>query len=182
MKIRNSLRAQATVEAYEKGYRVNKDGDVISHIGNKRSPQKTAKGRREKKGLTYYYRFTYRMLDGRNTTVCFHQLAAYQKFGSATFEGGTVVRHKDGNSENNRLDNILIGTQTDNAFDQPEEIRVARAKHAASFQRKLTMQQARQLRKDRSAGMDYKGLSAKYGIPKSSVSYIVNGKTYPEPG
>jgi len=176
--MRNSLRARATVEAYDKGYRVNEDGDVISFKGTKLKPQPySSKG----KDGGVYYRFTLSMSDGKSTTVNYHQLAGYQKFGKAALAEGIVVRHSDGNSENNKLSNFKLGTQKDNYNDQDDEVIKARAIHAASFKRKLTMDQARQLRKDREEGANYAQLGEKYGIPKSSISYIVNGKTYPEP-
>lgn len=176
--MRDSLRARATVEAYDKGYRVNDKGEVISPTEYKRKPQPyTRKG---KKAGTYY-RFTISMSCGRKTTVNYHQLAGYQKFGKAALAEGTVVRHLDGNSENNKLSNFALGDNVDNYMDQPEETIIARAKHAASFKRKLTMDQARQLREDRKIGMTYRELGERYGIPKSSISYIINNKTYPEP-
>jgi hypothetical protein len=172
IKIRDSRRARATIEADEKGYYVNEEGDVISPTGKKRKPQ-PHRGR----GASYY-RFTIKLTGGKSTTVQYHQLAAYQKFGRAALVDGVHTRHLDGNAQNNRPDNLALGSATDNAMDQPAEVRVARAKHAASHIRKLSDIQVARLRKEKAEGATLKEICKKYGIAKSTASYIVNRKTY----
>jgi len=175
-KIRDSLRARSTVDASERGYFVNEDGDVISPTGKKRKPQ-PYKNSAKKGG--YYYRFTISIPGSRKrTTITFHQLAAYQKFGAMALAKGVLVRHLDGNSENNRPDNLVLGNESDNAMDQCPKIRKARAKHAASHLKRLNDIQVASLRRDRAAGATLKVLCAKYGIAKSTCSYIINRKTY----
>jgi hypothetical protein len=62
-----------------------------------------------------------------------HRLQAYQKFGDTIFDKNVVVRHLDGNPQNNSYENIGIGTQSENMYDIPKEKRIAHAKHASSF-------------------------------------------------
>jgi hypothetical protein len=172
IKIRDSKRARATIEASEKGYYVDEEGNVISPKGRKRKPQSQwSRG-------SVYYRFTVRGNDGKNTTVQYHQLAAYQKFGRAALVKGIQIRHLDNNSENNRPDNLALGTAGDNAMDNPEDERLARAKHAASHRKKLNDIEVARLRKEHAEGARQKDLCKKYGIAKSTCSYIVNRKTY----
>lgn len=174
--IRDSLRARSTVDASERGYYVNEDGDVISPKGTKRKPQ-PYKNSAHRGG--YYYRFTISVPGSKKrTTVTYHQLAAYQKFGAVALAEGVVVRHMDGDSENNRPDNIELGDHSDNMMDQCPKVRRARAKHAASHLKKLSDIEVARLRKDRAAGATLKVLCEKYGIAKSTCSYIINKKTY----
>lgn len=108
-------------------------------------------------------------------SIQIHRLAAYQKFGSAMFVKGIEVRHLDNTQTNSRPDNIAIGTPTDNAFDKS---RATRVRVAANARRKLTSEQRAQLLADRRSGMKYDDLAAKYGLRKSTISYIVRGITY----
>ena len=107
-----------------------------------------------------------------------HRLAAYQKFGRDLYTPGLEVRHKDNNPSNTRPSNILLGTKSQNAMDKDPEVRLAAARTAASFLRRLTQQQVDQLRSDRASGATYRELMSKYGIAKGTVSGIVTGKFY----
>ena len=78
----------------------------------------------------------------------------------------------------NRLENIKLGTQSQNSMDRPKEERLAHGKHAASFRRKLTEGEVVELRDLRDQGWIYSDLCKKYDISKTAVSYIVNNKTY----
>lgn len=165
-----SKNAMCLVEASERGYRVDEHGKVVSHVGKILKLNKDTKG---------YLRFGFNSANHDYVvSVWVHRLVAYQKFGDILFEEDMVVRHLDGNPANNSWDNIEIGTQSDNMMDRPEDSRRAQSKHAASFRRKLTEEEVAWLRHDRELGMSYKELMAKYGIAKSTVSYIVNRKTY----
>jgi hypothetical protein len=156
--------------AYYRGYRVQADGSVISHRGRIRKLQ------RNKNGYLYFSI----SVDKKPASLHVHRLMAYQKFGERIFETGLQVRHHNNNAADNRPDNILLGTRTENEMDRPEALRIARAKHAASFVRRLTMVEARQLRQDRRNGYTYQKLCEKYKIGKSLVSYIINNITYRE--
>jgi len=110
--------------AYNKGYRVTDKGIV-------NGPQKEDVG---------YFRNGYLIVTirvhGKCKNLRAHRLQAYQKYGEKIYEPGTVVRHLDGDSKNNHVDNIGIGTHSDNMMDMPKEVRIAKAKHASSFVKK----------------------------------------------
>jgi hypothetical protein len=111
--------------AYDKGYRITKDGKAIGINGNELKLN-------DHKG--------YKRLNFRNgvkiSHVYVHRLQAYQKFGDKLFEEGQLVRHLDGDSNNNSWDNIELGTNSDNMMDMSAEIRLNKALHATSFWRK----------------------------------------------
>ena len=165
--------------AHRKGYRVNDKGMVVSPSGKLRklksySAPWSGTGRER----TSYHRFN--VVDDRGVRVPIpvHKLAAYQLYGERAMEEGVQVRHLDSNSLNNRLSNLKIGTASDNSMDQPEHERKQRAKHAATFTRRLTKRQATQLKRERERGWSYADLSDKYDLHFSTISDIVNGRLY----
>lgn len=161
---------QYLVAAYEKGYRVADNGSVISPSGRSlRLVKAKSNGR-------FHFSINHRGKIRGGLSV--HRLAAYQKFGDKIFQEGLEVRHLDSNETNNRLENIAIGTHSDNLMDMPEAQRLHKAFRAAKKRRKLSGKEARQLRKDRENGATYKELMERYGIAKGTVSYIVNRRTY----
>lgn len=108
------------VIAYDLGYRVNEKGQLISlkgipigHISNG------------------YYRIRLRSNGGIN--ILTHRLQAYQKYGMDIYKKGIECRHLNGNSLDNSIDNIAIGTHSDNMMDIKSEVRIAKSKHASSF-------------------------------------------------
>jgi hypothetical protein len=112
--------------------------------------------------------------------ILVHRLVAYQKFGDQIFDPGLVVRHLDGNQRNNCPSNLEMGTMSQNMLDRPAEVRLAHAKKAARARRSLSDAQVAQLRADHAAGIPYSRLMKKYGLAKSTVSYIINRITYPD--
>jgi Mor family transcriptional regulator len=63
-------------------------------------------------------------------------------------------------------------------MDKPSDVRVRAAKAGADVQKKLTADEVISLRAERERGAKYVDLVEKYGISKSTVSFIVNRKTY----
>ena len=72
-----------------------------------------------------------------------------------------VIRHLDGNSLNNKEENIEIGTSSDNMFDIPEKVRI---KKSALANRIYSNELIKQIRKDKELGLSYKDLMKKYNI------------------
>jgi hypothetical protein len=166
--MRDSKSSRRTAWAHKKGYRVLLDGSVRSHVGRNRKLNKCSGG---------YFRFTVGP-PGNHGWIHVHVLAGLQYFGERALAEGTQVRHLDGDKINNLRENLALGSPSDNALDISPTIRFGRARHAALSQRKLSSEEAESLRSDRAAGFTYSRLMEKYGIAKSTVSYIVNRKTY----
>ena len=156
----------AVTDAYERGYRISSDGRLIRPDGA------------EIEGSCSNRKYKNTRLNKKQGQLFFHKLAGYQKFGDEIFRKGMQVRHLDGNKYNNSLDNIGLGTNRENAMDIPKEERVARSLPAGRVRRKLTEEQVEQLRTDRENGFTYDKLQEKYKLARSTVSYIVNRKTY----
>ena len=157
-------RNERLVEAYQRGFRVTAEGVALKPDGSLQPVGLDKWG---------YWRFSVKNSDGKIRAVMVHRLAAYQKFGERLFEPGIEVRHLNG-STNNQQQFLEIGTPSQNAMDKSSETRRTVAGRAA---RKLTDAQVAQLRQEREAGASYKQLEEKYGVRKSTISYIVRRLT-----
>ena len=149
-------------EAYRKGYRVI-NGAVFSAKGKQRKLKTNNKS-------TKYWFFNIKLKTGA-FPVAVHRLLAYQKFGDAAFGEGVHTRHKDNNSLNNRDDNIILGTGSENCMDRPVE---ERRKHAAKGNQKHSPELIAAIRADHAAGLGYRKLETKYNIPKSTLCYYLS--------
>lgn len=112
-----------------------------------------------------------------------HRVVAHQKYGDEIFKEGIHVRHLDNDKLNFHPDNLALGTAYDNHHDngwEVKELQKKEAKAAAKALRKLTMEQANNLRQDRENGMYFRDLAKKYKISLGCVCYICQGKTYNE--
>lgn len=147
---------------------MNKEGQVFSPFGRKL----------KLKQVNNYYRFNIKDKIKGHYYVKVHRLCAYQKYGEKIFESGVQVRHLNGNSLDNSYGNIGIGTSSANRLDICPKKRKALASNASKNLRALTDEDLTEFWRDRNNGMSYKELSNKYKIAKSTISYIINGKTY----
>lgn len=166
--------------AHARGYRVLKCGKVQSFTGTILKLRDRFKGKGRRAADSPYLEFCAPDLDGRSRSVMVHRLQAYQKFGRRMFEPGLVVRHKNDITRDNAWDNILLGTYSENSMDKSPEARKAQARKAALASRKLTMEQARELRAARAAGTKVTELCKQYDLQSSAVYAIINNHSYKE--
>jgi len=161
---------------YELGY-TPENGGVLRGPSGKQLSLTVDRSSRKSKGLYAYWQTRDRET-GLQPRIYYHKLVAYHLYGEAAFADGVVIRHLDGNSLNNNFENIAIGSAKDNWMDIPATIRQRISDAGGVASRKLSAERLAEFKSDREAGMSYKKLMAKYGLSKSTVSYIVNGKTY----
>lgn len=113
--------------------------------------------------------------------VLVHKLKAFFLYGEELFGAGIEVRHLNGDKNDFRDNNIVLGTRRDNCMDiQPDN----RRNHALKGSRKLrkfTFDEAEKIRKLSHRGISGQELAKLYGVRKSTISYIINKKTYAEP-
>lgn len=168
---RKSVIANAVRLAHKKGYIVRDDGSVISPHGVTRKLGTKHPG---KSGRLPYYRFN--IVDSRSVRVPIpvHLLMAYQKFGEKTFSPGFEVRHVDGDSLNNHIENIELGTRSENELDKPKRVRVRVAKNAASKVKRLSETQEEELRTLRASGWSYQRLADYFGIAIGTAHRTLN--------
>lgn len=163
--MQDSKAAEWTRLAFRKGYRVLQDGRIQSAHGRIRRVVKTSGFDRK----PAYQRFSIKAPSDRNVrAVLVHQLAALQKFGEAAFLAAECVRHLNGNSLDNTLDNIALGSLSDNTLDRPAKDRQVQAKHASEA---ISRKDWGVIDADRRVGLSYRQLQNKYGISKGTLSY-----------
>lgn len=149
--------------AYEKGYRVDESGIARSKAG------RIVGYLRKNSERDPYVKF--RVVTARPNRKCRDvkraHLQAFQKFGEKLFEPGILVRHLDGNPQNDSAANIAIGTPSDNMMDKPALLRSIQAGNA---NRKYSPLMVAAMLND---GMTYKQIVSEIGISKGALSNIV---------
>ena len=148
--------------AYDRGYRVSDEG-IVSSTKNENIG-----------GIINGYHFITIRVDGNCRNIRSHRLLAYQKYGDKIYEPGTVVRHLDGDSNNNHINNIAIGTYSENMMDIPKEVRIAKAKHATSFVKKHDHSE---ILKFYHKVKSYKMTMEKFGISSKGTLYFIIKKS-----
>lgn len=144
------------------GYRVNDKGQLVSPTGVERKLSQDSGG----------YLHTNIRICGKLCHLYVHQLVAYQKYGDAIYEA-ECVRHLDGNSLNNAIENIRIGTQSQNMMDIPYSVRKKKADNATSFVRKWNKKVVREYHENHSHS--YKETMNHFGITsKGTLWFILN--------
>lgn len=168
------------IYAYSSGYRITEDGALLSPK-KKALVSKVKRYRRLRRGvrsLMFYKVFNIYVPDYGLVTITCHRLAAYQKFTELILDKSKVVRHLNGNSLDNSLSNIGIGTQSDNMLDIPSTDRSKNAQKAGLTRRKFDDFTVTMIRRDRMSGMKYSDLCTKYSTSKSTLSYLFNNAHY----
>jgi hypothetical protein len=171
--MRSKLAAR-TVRALEAGYSITDTGQVLAPEGHALKATPNPQG---------YLKFAVvRSLADRDRIVYVHQLAALQWFGLAALAEGAQVRHLDGNPANNNRGNIDIGDASANQLDIKQKYRKARSEKAALVAtpkvRRFSEAEVRRIRNRHAKGTSLSSLAETFDSCKSTMSYIVNRKTY----
>lgn len=164
-----SKRQKLVSFCYKRGYRVEPNGEVFSFTG--------------KHLKTFLYGDGYPAIgvrdeEGNTEILTIHALVAYQKFGSSIFKQGIEIRHLNGNKEDYSESNIALGTHLENVLDIPQKDRLRRGRNAGRTNSHLINQDVLDMREGFSNGNTLCWAMEKYGIAKSTASYIKNRRTY----
>ncbi len=153
--------------AVKKGYHFNDKNEVIGPMG---------------KPLRFHYSKGYPTINiyvnKKIKNLKVHKLKAYFLFGDKVFEEGIETRHLDRNRLNFNDSNISIGTRSENSFDIPEKERKEQAVKAAYKLRKFTKKEIESIINRNKNGESLNKLAKEYKSAKSTLSYIINKKTY----
>lgn len=112
--------------------------------------------------------------DGRSHCMFVHRLVL-EAFDRPR-EAGEHCRHLDGNSQNNRLDNLKWGTPTENHFDSRRHGTDTVGERNAMA--KLSQKQANKIRKRLTAGERGMDVAADLGVSQATISRIKHGVRY----
>jgi len=161
----------ATIFACKKGYKIL-NGKVFTPKGKELKLADNYKG---------YPKIAIR-LNKKSYTVPIHKIVAYQKFGNAMFDKGVQVRHLNGNKWDFSFDNIEIGTQSDNRQDIPAEKRKEIGYKVNFERRKLSKEQADEIRKTylfpNGKRKSMLKIAIEYGVSRSAIKNLIHNETY----
>lgn len=149
--------------AYEKGYRVTKDGQLLN-----------IKGRKIGIINSQGYESTMIRINGKKVTIKTHRLQAYQKYSNELYEDGIVVRHLNGNRLDNSFSNISTGTQADNLKDIPLKQRQLNALPSAHKRIKHPKKLVDKLIEEYKVLKSYAKLSRKFNLSYDTTYYLIN--------
>jgi hypothetical protein len=177
---------RAILEAYERGYRVTRDGRLLSPLGRQL--------RIARHGSEAYPRFSLNqtaLTPSRVYGIPVHMFAGYCFFGRLAFTRGLQVRHLNADQLDVSWANLKMGSPSANERDKPVETRrrVARFARAAQGQRapnrRYSDEQAAAIRDayaekgSRKAPQGWaRALSERVGVPLPVLYTIASGARY----
>ena len=148
-------------EAYEKGYDINEQGQVIGPHGLILDGY-NARG---------YMQYNFRDSRGINSKFMGHRLQGLKKFGDKIFEKNAVIVFADRNTLNCSYDNILLSDRSGVNFRKDKEVRVRSAKTAASHNLKFEHKDVFNFYQEHKS---YKKTMEEFGIKsKSTLNNII---------
>lgn len=145
-------------------YTVNKDGTVLSNItGLEVGYCDNPRG----------YKFITINKDNHHRKIAVHRLV-WAVYGDKPITNSLVINHKNGIKNDNRIENLELVTVSEN---NTHRFRVL--KHpAVCGRKKINEDTAKEIRLLRKSGWKYSELCKKFNLCKSTISYIVNNKTW----
>jgi hypothetical protein len=114
----------------------------------------------------------YREIYYDRTHILVHRVV-FQKF-NGDLDDELTINHKDGDTSNNHKDNLEQITQQKNNLHSYRSLGKKPVKGNAT----ITQEIALKIRVDRSNGDKYAVLMERYSLSKSTISYIINNKTW----
>lgn len=144
----------------ENNYIVNRDGTVYSKI--------------LKRNVGYTAKDGYRILSfNKNSKIQIHRLV-WAVYGNQPLDDKLVINHKNGIKTDNRIENL---EQVTERYNLQHKYRVLKYP-AVKGNRKITKEIADIIRNLHSSGVPYSNLCEQFNVSKSTISYIINKKTW----
>lgn len=110
---------------------------------------------------------------GKCKELQIHRIIWYV-YGSSPLSETLVLNHKDGNKQNNCIDNLEQVTIGENNLHR---FKVLKYPGVIGYS-KITKEIADEMRKLYNEGWTYKMLMNKYSVSKTTVSYVINNKIW----
>lgn len=140
--------------------------------------------RGKEKSLQLHKKTGYVMVHAKGKLLLLHRLVA--KAFIPNPQELPEVNHKDGNKQNNRVDNLEWITRHQNArhahnngfYDNARKLSSERNRGAGSHLARMNETSVKEIRQFRADGFSCAWIANRYGITASNVSAIVNRKTW----
>lgn len=151
----------------DSNYELLSDGKIFTYVTRQGH---VSKNKREKpifKNKAGYLCFSYK---GKKVL---HHRAMYAKF-IGVLDAEMTINHKNGNISDNRIENlelVSIGENLKHKYHSLKQLPV-------SGNQKIPQAVVDEIRKLRDSGYSYKELMFKFKIAKSTLSYLLNRKTF----
>lgn len=152
--------------ALSKGYSATKDGQIIGVLGFPLKEAKTISG----------YKFFGVRFGSKSLNVSSHRFIAFY-FGLKVNEN-ECVRHKNAIKTDNRLENLEVGSVSDNFNDNDESWRQKFATAGAHTRRKLSDEDVLKIKSLMQDGKSISSISRDFNVAKTTVIQIRDGKSY----
>lgn len=140
-------------------YTITRDGKVLSNITGEEIGYTDDRG--------------YRRITFSRKKIQVHRLV-WAVYGDKKLTPKLVINHKNGNKIDNSIDNLELVTQSDNIKHRFRVLKYP----AVKGHKKIDDSIAEQIRSLRKSGWKYSELCKKFKLCKSSISYIINKKTW----
>jgi len=157
------------------GYAVTESGRVFSSLSRAHCPQeefREVKARVSKKG---YLNFHFCRNGGEKRLVYLHRVLA-AAFLPPPPSGQNVVRHLNGDRQDNRLENLAWGTAADNCQDTLRHGNTTRGEKCGTS--KLTAAQVLEIRSLLESGETQKAVAKKFGVTRGCICHVWRGATW----
>lgn len=158
--------SQLLVEAYERGYRPDEQGRIVSPYERILKLSKGSNG---------YLLFGMR-LNGVTKVIYVHRFVAYCKYKEELFTSD-CVRHVNSNKNDNSPSNIELGTMSQNFQDNELDWKSRFAFAGAKTRRKLSEEQVKEI-KELLKTNSMRSIAKKFNVASTTISQIKEGKSY----
>jgi hypothetical protein len=152
--------------AFEAGYRATPDGRVLDPLGQPVALNKSASNG--------YWSFSAK---GCRSPISLHRFVAFQLHGEPAI-AAECVRHKNDDRDDNRFDNILFGSRSDNQFDIPDAKRSQMGVRRNRGKRRFEPDEVRAIRGALAAGTSVNKLRRRFLCSLGAIANIRDGVTY----
>lgn len=150
----------------EYGLSVTESGVVVGRNMINRKPWRAQNG---------YLRTSYRDADGRNRSVPVHTLVLLAYVGPRPSDRHQC-NHKNGKRDDNRYTNLEWVTPLENMHHARDFGKLRRGGTVGGA--KLSDDQAREIHRMYAAGFPTCTITARFGITRTSLNYLIKGKTW----
>ena len=152
-------------------YDIREDGSILTTVCVTGSTSTSAVWRNCVRSKNGYCAISY-TVNGSRKQLLVHRII-YAKF-KGKLEEDLMINHKNGVTTDNSPDNLELDTQSHNNIHRFRVLKTA----PVIGNKKISDEIADAIRDDHAHGMSYKQLIEKYELAKSSISYIINKKTW----